>query len=324
MGKILISDESINRNGFRVLTVGINISDYKQNPILLWMHNRAWRGSQDDVLPIGRIINLSMEGSELFGEPEFDVDDPFAKQISDKFEKGFLKAISAGLEPVEWSEDVALMMPGQTKPTLTKSVLFEVSIVDISSNCNTLALYNRNHELIKEDQLHETIQLMLKPNPETITNPKPNPMKKIALFFGLPEDATEEQILAKASEVKLALDEKNALLLKYNDEKATALVEGAIASKKIAPEKKDTFLKLAKSDYDQAKDVIDGIQLNFKPTDFVKPGSGKPEAGNEEMTYPVLLAKGREEYDKFKSEHPAEFAAIYKKEYGIDYKPSID
>jgi len=319
MGKILISDESTNRNGFRVLTAGINISDYEQNPILLWMHNRAWRGSHDDVLPIGRIINLSMEGSELFGEPEFDVDDPFAKQISDKFEKGFLKAVSAGLEPVEWSEDVALMMPGQTRPTLTKSVLFEVSIVVISSNCNTLALYNRNHELIKEDQLHETIQLMLKPNTETSTNQIPNSMKKVSILLGMPEDATEDQIHDAVKSIMAETQNQKTVLLALQEEQAIAFTDDCIEKKVWKAEKRESLLTLAKKDLKEAKEIVSGIQLNFKPTDFVKPGSGKVEAGNEELTYPVLLAKGREEYDKFKSEHPAEFAAIYKKEYGIDY-----
>ena len=36
----ILSEESINDRGFRVLTGGINLERFKKNPVMLWMHHR--------------------------------------------------------------------------------------------------------------------------------------------------------------------------------------------------------------------------------------------------------------------------------------------
>ena len=46
--------------------------------------------------------------------------------------------LSAGLDIMEWSEDPTLLVAGQTRPTVTKSKLIEVSVVDIGANDDAL------------------------------------------------------------------------------------------------------------------------------------------------------------------------------------------
>ena len=58
-----------------------------------------------------------------------------------KIKKGILNTASAGLKPIEESEDPALMLPGQTYPTITKSKLKEASITDIPGNGNAIKLF---------------------------------------------------------------------------------------------------------------------------------------------------------------------------------------
>ena len=97
MKEMVISTSRVNSYGSRVITEGIDLSQYVRNPILLWMHCRQYPGERAP-LPIGRVENLRTEGDALIGTPVFDSADEFARQIESKWENGFLKMCSAGIE----------------------------------------------------------------------------------------------------------------------------------------------------------------------------------------------------------------------------------
>ena len=86
MNKAVISTSSLNSYGTRVLTSGIDIEQYKRNPVLLYMHRRG--GIQD--APIGKIENIRIEGDKLVGELVFDEKDEVGKKIAQKWQDGFL------------------------------------------------------------------------------------------------------------------------------------------------------------------------------------------------------------------------------------------
>ena len=130
----IISTPRLNSYGSRVLTEGIDLEQYSKNPILLYMHRR---GSRNDM-PIGIMENLRVEGDTLYGTPHFDKDTEEERNISKKWDRGTLRMLSAGLDVIEWSEDPALLVAGQIRPTVTKSKLIEVSVVDIGSNDDAL------------------------------------------------------------------------------------------------------------------------------------------------------------------------------------------
>lgn len=113
---MIISTSRLNCYGSRVMTAGIDIEQYKKNPVLLWMHRRSF--GSGSPLPIGRVENLRFEGDALKGTPVFDENDPFAKQIADKWENGFLKMCSAGIDIIETSVDPTHLLPGQTRATV--------------------------------------------------------------------------------------------------------------------------------------------------------------------------------------------------------------
>ena len=54
--KVVISNSSVNSYGGRVLTTGIDITQYQKNPILLYMHMRAdeinYLGGKNPVLGV--------------------------------------------------------------------------------------------------------------------------------------------------------------------------------------------------------------------------------------------------------------------------------
>ncbi len=147
MKEAIISTGRLNCYGSRILTSGIDITQYSKNPILCWMHQRPLYDRES--LPIGRMENLRIEGDCLIGTPVFDLSDEFAKKISEKWDKGFLKMVSAGIEILDTSLDQQYLVPGQSRATITKCKLDEVSIVDIGANDDALQLYNKEGALLK-------------------------------------------------------------------------------------------------------------------------------------------------------------------------------
>ena len=80
----IISTPRLNSYGARVLTEGIDLTQYQKNPVLLYMHRR---GRKEDM-PIGIMENVRVEGDTLYGTPKFDDDTEDERNISKKWERG--------------------------------------------------------------------------------------------------------------------------------------------------------------------------------------------------------------------------------------------
>lgn len=319
--RLVISDESLNSYGFWVKTDGIDLSQYARNPILLWMHNRPWVGRKDEILPIGRIVDLKVENGVLSGLPVFDQGDEFAKQIESKWESGFLNMGSAGLRVIEESEDVEWIKPGQRRATVLKSKLQEVSIVDIGSNDNALgvALYDKEGKLITLSANNES-ECPVK----LLSNKNNKQMKLIALALGLGNDASEAELEAKAKELvaentQLKQEKADRELAEKaaQKEEAVGLVDAAVKLGKIDARAKDHFLKLFEVDFESAKFTLEGIA---KPVDVAGEIS---KSANGEAGEGARLAKlSWDELDrsdllvKLKAEYPT----IYEQKFNEKFK----
>ncbi|MCD8177301.1 MAG: hypothetical protein LUE98_07715 [Tannerellaceae bacterium] len=203
MAKRLIwTDESLNCYGFWLLTEGGDLSDFKKNPIMLYNHHRTWSGKTDEILPIGVWEDYKVEGGVITGSPRFDLKDDFAKKIAGKVEGGFLKACSVGIRILEVSEDPKYLKPGQTRPTVVKWKLKEVSIVDIPVNPNAagIVLYDANDNVITLSESGNSSLLPLLN--KDINKQNSILMKSIALQFGLKESASESEILLAFTKLK--------------------------------------------------------------------------------------------------------------------------
>jgi hypothetical protein len=133
----VLHDESVNSKGFRMLTSGANLTIFRKNPVMLFMHD-------DYNMPIGKWDNIRIEGTRILADPVFDEKDTRAIGVMDKVNRGFLNMASMGAwAPEEMTDDPVLKLPGQTLPTVTKWTAREASIVTIGSNHNALALYDR-------------------------------------------------------------------------------------------------------------------------------------------------------------------------------------
>lgn len=143
--RIILSDSSLNRYGYRVLTSGMRLEAFKKNPVMLYMHLRD-EGSPiwGETKAIGHWEDIQLEGDVLSAIPVFDKADDLSKVIAAKYEAGTYNAASVGIRIIATSANEDLLVPGQTRETVTESELMEASIVDIPANSNAVRLYDNS------------------------------------------------------------------------------------------------------------------------------------------------------------------------------------
>lgn len=312
----------MNSYGTRILTAGIDLEQYRRNPVLLWMHRRNY---QDTAGPIGRIENLRLDGTKLIGTPVFDQNDPFAKQIQSKWENGFLRMASAGLELLEVSDDPSLAFDRQTRATVTRSKLIEVSIVDIGSNDEALKLYESGKILtLAAGEEHKSLPMLkLNADPKLREGEESNKQKiekqmnkEFLTLLGLPETATEEQALASLRLLKTRADQVETIQLAA----VTAAVDNAIAERRIMAENRDHFIALGKNaGLDNLTATLKLMPVQQKPTEVINLSkTSAPGAGAAPKEYAKLSEVPEKELLTMRKENPAKYAQLFKAEYGVD------
>lgn len=312
----VISNSSLNSYGFRVLTSGIDLTQYQRNPILLWMHSRATWGRTDDVLPLGRMENLRVDGDNLIGTPMFDENDEFARKIKAKWESGILKMVSAGLRVIEESDDPAVLVQGQRYATVTKCKLLEVSIVDIGANDDAIVLYDDQDRRINLSQGDNGVCLTPINNQNIHLNTNEMELKQIALALGLAESATEQEVLARAGQ--LCKDAGEVAKLRkaaeeQQNEALAALVDSAVSEGRFAADKRNHFLELGKKVGLKAlQETIDLMKPAQRPSTVINPAN--PGAGG----YKKLSDVPADKLEELRSNQPDEYKRLYAAEYGFE------
>ena len=307
--RVRISNESLNSYGTRVLTAGMNVDQYNRNPVLLYMHQRGQ--------VIGCVKDLRVEGDEVTGELVFDEATELSQRCKKQYEFGSLKMVSVGIDILELSEDPKLLVQGQTSPTIAKSKLFEVSLVDIGANDDAIVLQKdgKRIELGKDGG----VELPLLHNINNNQKTKTMDQEKLALQLGLPTDADEATIIAKLT--KLQADNAEAETLRQERDTLRAarietLVNAAIAEKKIGEDKKQQFLDLGKKvGAEVLKQTFDALSPQVKLSNLVS-GGGASGAGSAE--YKKLSDVPTDKLAELKEKNPAQYKKLYKAEYGFE------
>ena len=307
--RIIISDESINCYGTWISTDGMDISQFEKNPVLLWMH---WRG-----VIIGCIKDIKKEDGRVTGEPYFDEVREESKQAKAQWEKGTLRMASANVDVLEVSDAPEHVKPGQYRATVTRSKLTEVSMVDIGGNDNALPLvlsFQGKELKLAAGEASDFLPLLN-------TNPKKTEKmdyKAIALKLGLPETATENDILS-AIEVLLGYKTANEQLRQEKEQMQlagiTTAVETAITERRITADKKEHFVELGK------KVGLESLKLTFeamtpvqKPLDLIHPNAGQAGQGEWKKLSDVPADKLME----LRTNDKPTYMRLYKAEYGVD------
>lgn len=133
--RVVATDFTEDRDGERIAVEGLDVKNYKKNPILMFGHNHQ-------LLPIGKAKNLQVEGSRLTFEPVFSVATQFARDVKALWDEKILQAVSIGFIPKQREGNV-----------FTEAELLEISVVNVPANPNALAMAKAkglNVEVLKE------------------------------------------------------------------------------------------------------------------------------------------------------------------------------
>lgn len=194
----IISDESVNSHGYRILTNGINTERFEKNPVMLYMHDEQ-RGV------IGRWENIRKKGPQLLADAVFDETSELGKEVKNKVENRFLKATSLGIIISDF-----LKSDDAEPDTVSSCELCEVSIVAVPSNKNAVKLYDsKGRTLLSLNDLSAS-----------------DLHKRLIELFGLAEDATDEDIInaVKSKQDTPEQDVQKALSLGFIDRESLALM----------------------------------------------------------------------------------------------------
>ena len=304
--RVRISNCSLNSYGTRVMTGGMNVEQYQRNPVLLYMHQRG------DV--IGYVKDLKVEGEDITGELMFDEATKLSRQCKKQYEFGSLKMVSVGIDILEMSEDEDTLVIGQTCPTITKSKLFEVSLVDVGANDDAIVM-KRDGKTIELGKDGGNLLPLLDNN----KNQKQMDQKVIALQLGLPETATEAEINAKLNSLK-AQEAEVATLKKEKEDLTLAAITGAVETavkeKRIGSDRKEQFINLGKSvGVDELRKTFDAMSPQVKLSTVIGHQGGTPTG---KAAYKKLSEVPEDEVEELRDNEPDTYRKLYKAEYGME------
>lgn len=301
MARVRLTNNSLNSYGTRVLTAGIDTSNFDKNPVLLYMHNRG--------TVIGIVKNIERNDDEITAELEFDEATELSRQCKKQFEFGSLRMVSIGIDVLEMSDAPELIVPGQRYATVTKSQLYEVSLVDIGANHDAVVLrYNGNTLNLADGGNLPLMALNTKINMENCIE-----TKMLCEKLGLAEGSSNEAILEKIESLKADAETANAQLEAMNEKMFASAIETAIADGRITADKKDHFMKLAiECGYEFLKETLEACQPRQTLASQLEPDKGEPA-----MTVAHYDRMDRDgSLLAFKKANPEKFAELYKLKFG--------
>lgn len=290
----VLCDGSVkNSYGFRTNVDGINLDRFKTNPVMLYGHD-SW--NLDSV--IGRWENIRVEGGKLMADAVFDVDTEKGKDVAGRVERGFLRGCSMGLRITKFveyeDEDVAEM-----------SELVEASICAIPSDSNAVRLYDDNNKVITLEEMKLSFN-----NP----NNNQEPMKKE------PEQSenTDSRIVTLEAQVQqrdTEIAQLKATISEMKKESVESFLTAAVKDGKITEGEKEGFAKLATTDFDTVKSIIESkpakASASLKSMEL-KHASSSSEDGREKWTYLEWMKKDPEGLKSMKANDPERFSELQK------------
>lgn len=319
MHRFIVNTENVNEYGYRILTEGIDTTQYEKNPVVLYLHNRNLHKPDGNEV-IGRAVKLEKKDGVLYADIEFDKEDEFAAKIAGKVERGFVRMASMYADVKATSMNESDILPGQQYETVTKCKLVEISIVDIGGNDDAIKLSRNSAEHLKLAKL---------PTKQTTRDMS---IKTIALGLGLSESSTEEQILSEFQKVKLGKEQAEAKVaelesrIKANETKeAKSLVDEAVQLGLIPEGLKDTMVSAFENDFENQKVKLSAM-ISEKREELVKQdkhqavtnivlggqaNNGKAVADTEE-SFDYLSKKNPVKLAKIRTEDPVRYQELVK------------
>ena len=130
---VTIFANELSRDGVSVDIDGMDFSNYRKNPVVLFAHDYSGR-TESSGLPIGRTVSLARtQDGRIRADFEFLSGDPFADRVRNAWNRGFLRGASIGWRAIE-------ARPSERGKGLriVKSELIEWSIVAVPADPDAL------------------------------------------------------------------------------------------------------------------------------------------------------------------------------------------
>lgn len=312
--KVRISNDSVNSYGFRVLTSGMDVEQFRRNPVLLYMHQRGQ--------VIGYVKNLEVKDGEVTGELEFDCATELSKRCKAQFEFGSLRMVSAGLDVEATDDSPELALPGQTQATVTRCRLDEVSVVDIGANDDAIVLTRDGRRVSLGaggdnplPPLRKTTDTDQKPNNQPKTDME---LKDIVLRLGLPETATEAEVGARIEALAKA-ERENENLVRQGVEN---MVDTAIGDGRLDKEARETYVGLGlEIGLERLGKALGSIARPKEMPRTTLASMVHTETEPRKSRYERLSQVPEQELVRLRKDEPEEYKRLYEEEYG--FRPSI-
>ena len=189
--RMVIAANERSRNGDEVNLRGINFTNYRKNPVVLWAHD-SWGG-----IPIAKTLKIGHDDQgQIEADFQFNSDDEFAARVENAWNGGFIRAASIRFMPTKVVE-VRNEDGRVDRLRVEESELLEWSLVPIPADPDSVRAAARALNLPEE------IFRGLEPEPE----PEPEPKEADPFIDALRERmvALEEEfraLAAKTSEEK--------------------------------------------------------------------------------------------------------------------------
>lgn len=307
-----LTDSTVNVYGFRLLTKGYLMDEYKKNPIGYLMHKR-----EDGVLV--KWEDLRVEGDTVKGKPVINMSHSRAAQTVDEIENGFLNAASVGhIVVLEMSDDPSLKLSGQTGPTVTKWFNRECSLVDVPGNINALAkLYDENDNEINLADYQTKLKTEMKQIQFTAAN-----LAALNLTAEAEESAVQtafQELVSKAAKVPGLETQLNDLRAQVCKDKVEGILKTALDANKITKELSDRLAKDYATNPEGLKSVVDGLPVYKSVTDRLDEETpDKKFAPLMAKSFNDLMESGEAEI--LKKQAPELYKQKFKEEFGHEPK----
>lgn len=201
------------------------------------------------------------------------------------------------------------VVQGQTRPTVTRSKLVEVSIVDVGANDDALQvrLYSGGKLLTLAQGEDNDLLPLLKPDNDDKPQNKTFQMNEILMLLGLPTTATE----ADAATAIRALKTENETLTLA---RITDAVTAAKDNRQITEAQMPKMIELGKkAGIETLRDTLSMMTPAAKPSDILG-GDNKPQGGTVTLSWDKLSDN---EKLRLRKENPSEYIQLFKAHYGV-------
>jgi len=249
--EFIASKEVVDRGGDLVKVKGVDLKDFKKNPVIMWSH-------MHDAPPIAKAVSMRKSGDELKMKVQFATSEEygFADTIYKLIKGGYINATSIGIIP----DYESMEYPGgkelngkKVRRIINKSSLIELSILPIPMNQDALrtkALNKAIQDGVIDDVELKEFEMMsqdVEKNPEqTNTNEtlsKDDIANKLKDFGYTVE---ELNMITKGKEYKKEVIELKARI---------AELELQLAEKEMEIEEEDSIYKDLYDEFTETKNI---------------------------------------------------------------------